>query len=89
MTDSRSCDVAFGRPNANGHGHLFPDCFATSRQAQSCVSISDCPAPRFPEFAVIGRSNVGKSSIINMLTGRKDLALVSKQPGGLRILCGG
>ncbi|GIL70844.1 hypothetical protein Vretimale_3922 [Volvox reticuliferus] len=48
---------------------------------QSCVKVLDCPAPRFPEFAVIGRSNVGKSSLINMLTGRKDLALVSKQPG--------
>ncbi|GLI58595.1 hypothetical protein VaNZ11_000323 [Volvox africanus] len=53
----------------------------TAEYLQSCVKVPDCPAPRFPEFAVIGRSNVGKSSLINMLTGRKDLALVSKQPG--------
>ncbi|EFJ45466.1 hypothetical protein VOLCADRAFT_82197 [Volvox carteri f. nagariensis] len=53
----------------------------TAEYLQSCVTVSDCPTPRFPEFAVIGRSNVGKSSLINMLTGRKDLALVSKQPG--------
>lgn len=46
------------------------------------MSLSTCPPPRYPEFAVIGRSNVGKSSLINMLTSRKDLALVSKQPGG-------
>eukprot|EP00198_Chlamydomonas_reinhardtii_P007672 XP_001697009.1 predicted protein [Chlamydomonas reinhardtii] len=48
---------------------------------QSCVTVADCPPPRYPEFAVIGRSNVGKSSLINMITGRKDLALVSKEPG--------
>lgn len=36
----------------------------------------------YPEFAVIGRSNVGKSSLINLLTGRKALAMVSKTPGG-------
>lgn len=42
---------------------------------------SKCPKGKLPEFAFIGRSNVGKSSLINMLTGRKDLARVSKQPG--------
>ncbi len=41
----------------------------------------DCPMNNSPEFAFIGRSNVGKSSLINMLMGRKDLARVSKQPG--------
>jgi len=40
-----------------------------------------CPKDNKPEFAFIGRSNVGKSSLINMLTGRKSLARVSKQPG--------
>ncbi|GFR43936.1 hypothetical protein Agub_g5074, partial [Astrephomene gubernaculifera] len=53
---------------------------------KSCVTVSDCPPPRFPEFAVIGRSNVGKSSLINMLTGRKELALVSKEPGKTRCI---
>ena len=48
---------------------------------QSCVSVLDCPPAALPEFALIGRSNVGKSSLINLLTGRKSLALVSKQPG--------
>jgi len=40
-----------------------------------------CPNDNKPEFAFIGRSNVGKSSLINMLTSRKSLARVSKQPG--------
>ncbi|RMF28274.1 MAG: YihA family ribosome biogenesis GTP-binding protein [Bacteroidetes bacterium] len=45
-----------------------------------------CPAPRLPEYAFIGRSNVGKSSLINMLTGRKDLAKVSQKPGKTQML---
>jgi len=49
----------------------------------SSVKLEQCPPPTMPEIAVIGRSNVGKSSLINMLTGRKDLALVSKTPGKL------
>jgi GTP-binding protein len=40
-----------------------------------------CPTGNIPEYVFIGRSNVGKSSLINMLTGRKDLARISKQPG--------
>jgi len=40
-----------------------------------------CPPPVLPEFAFIGRSNVGKSSLINMLTQRKNLARISVQPG--------
>lgn len=42
---------------------------------------SICPKDNKPEFAFIGRSNVGKSSLINMLIDRKDLARVSKEPG--------
>lgn len=41
----------------------------------------DCPKTDFAEFAFIGRSNVGKSSLINLITNRKDLAKVSKTPG--------
>jgi GTP-binding protein len=41
----------------------------------------DCPKTEFPEFAFIGRSNVGKSSLINLITNKKDLAKVSKTPG--------
>uniref|UniRef100_UPI002592AA71 ribosome biogenesis GTP-binding protein YihA/YsxC n=1 Tax=Parabacteroides goldsteinii TaxID=328812 RepID=UPI002592AA71 len=40
-----------------------------------------CPAGNFPEYAFIGRSNVGKSSLINMLTGKKGLAMTSQKPG--------
>lgn len=40
-----------------------------------------CPTDERPEFAFIGRSNVGKSSLINMLTGRKGLAMTSSTPG--------
>lgn len=40
-----------------------------------------CPKDNKPEFAFIGRSNVGKSSLINMLIDRRDLARVSKEPG--------
>ena len=49
---------------------------------KSSVNLSQCPKPKLPEFAVIGRSNVGKSSLINMLTGQGSLAKVSKTPGG-------
>ncbi|KAG1676374.1 hypothetical protein FOA52_001169 [Chlamydomonas sp. UWO 241] len=52
----------------------------------SCVEHTACPPPRFPEFAVIGRSNVGKSSLINMITNSKRLAHVSKEPGKTRCI---
>lgn len=47
----------------------------------SFVSEAQCPEPNIPEYAFIGRSNVGKSSLINMLTGRNALAHVSHTPG--------
>ena len=43
--------------------------------------VSKCPDTTLPEYAFIGRSNVGKSSLINMLTGRKGLAKTSQTPG--------
>jgi GTP-binding protein len=52
----------------------------------SCTGISKCPKPDKPEFAFIGRSNVGKSSLINMLTGRNKLAKTSVQPGKTRTI---
>jgi len=45
-----------------------------------------CPEPVFPEYAFIGRSNVGKSSLINMITGRKMLAKTSSTPGKTRLI---
>lgn len=47
----------------------------------SNTDVTKCPASTFPEYAFIGRSNVGKSSLINMLTNRKSLAMTSSTPG--------
>jgi GTP-binding protein len=47
----------------------------------SFTEIQQCPKPDKPEYAFIGRSNVGKSSLINALCGRSSLARVSKSPG--------
>jgi GTP-binding protein len=54
----------------------------------SAVRLEDCPPEDFkrPEVAVIGRSNVGKSSLINSLTASKGLAMVSKSPGKTRTI---
>ncbi|GAX79991.1 hypothetical protein CEUSTIGMA_g7431.t1 [Chlamydomonas eustigma] len=52
----------------------------------SCVQHQKCPPPIYPEFAVIGRSNVGKSSLINMITNCRKLAHVSKEPGKTRCI---
>ncbi len=45
-----------------------------------------CPESNIPEYAFIGRSNVGKSSLVNMITGRKALAKVSRTPGKTQLL---
>ena len=57
----------------------------TAEYVTSSVELGQCPQPRFPEIAVVGRSNVGKSSLINLITGRRELALVSKTPGRGRV----
>ncbi len=59
------------------------------KQAEFFVSNSDpakCPPPDRPEYAFIGRSNVGKSSLINMLTGRSSLAKISGKPGKTQLI---
>ena len=52
----------------------------------SSPNISGCPDSKLPEFAFIGRSNVGKSSLINMITGKKGLAKTSSLPGKTRLI---
>ena len=48
--------------------------------------VSKCPKEPLPEYAFIGRSNVGKSSLINMLTGRNSLAKTSGRPGKTQLI---
>lgn len=48
--------------------------------------VSKCPQDRLPEYAFIGRSNVGKSSLINMLTNHKNLAKTSSRPGKTQLI---
>lgn len=52
----------------------------------SSPEYTDCPAPNLPEYAFIGRSNVGKSTLINMLAGTDKLAKTSGTPGKTRLL---
>ncbi len=59
------------------------------KKAEFVISNTDpdlCPVSEKPEFAFVGRSNVGKSSLINMLTGFGDLAKVSTAPGKTRLI---
>ncbi|RLC48698.1 MAG: GTP-binding protein [Candidatus Cloacimonadota bacterium] len=51
---------------------------------KSCMNINDFPSANISEITFVGRSNVGKSSIINVLLNRKDIARISKQPGKTR-----
>lgn len=52
----------------------------------SSTRVAQKPGQKLPEFAFIGRSNVGKSSLINMLTGRKKLAMTSSTPGKTKVV---
>lgn len=59
------------------------------KSAEFVISNTDvrkCPAGSLPEYAFIGRSNVGKSSLINMLTDRKGLAMTSQKPGKTQLI---
>ena len=59
------------------------------KQASFVVSntqVTKCPTHKLPEYAFIGRSNVGKSSLINMLTGKKGLAMTSQKPGKTQLI---
>ena len=48
---------------------------------KSSKDISQCPSNKLPEFALVGRSNVGKSSLINSLLNNKSIAKISSKPG--------
>lgn len=54
--------------------------------AGNCTRVSQKPSRRLPEFAFIGRSNVGKSSLINMLCGNRKLAKTSSTPGKTKLI---
>jgi GTP-binding protein len=58
----------------------------TAKFVISNTDYKKCPAPNLPEYAFIGRSNVGKSSLINMLTNHNKLAKVSGQPGKTQLI---
>ncbi|MBL9158621.1 MAG: YihA family ribosome biogenesis GTP-binding protein [Verrucomicrobiales bacterium] len=58
----------------------------SARYATSAAAIEECPGAELPEFAFIGRSNVGKSSLINLLCHQKSLAQVSGAPGKTRTI---
>jgi GTP-binding protein len=53
---------------------------------RSAADLDSCPDESLPEFAFIGRSNVGKSSLLNMLAGEQGLARVSPKPGFTRLI---
>jgi len=53
---------------------------------QSSSGLDGCPPDDVPEFAFIGRSNVGKSSLLNLLTGKQGLARVSQTPGCTQLI---
>ncbi len=53
---------------------------------KSADKLENAPKPEYPEFAFVGRSNVGKSSLINMLSHRKQLAKTSSTPGKTRLI---
>lgn len=53
---------------------------------QSSPGLEGCPPDEVPEFAFIGRSNVGKSSLLNLLTGKQGLARVSQTPGCTQLI---
>ncbi len=58
----------------------------SSEFIKSSARVDDCPKAPFPEFAFIGRSNVGKSTLINMLVNRKKLAKTSSAPGKTQLI---
>lgn len=73
-----------GRLNPDTPKRVLPSLKATFLKSSSRTE--ECPPPQRPEFAFIGRSNVGKSSLINKLVGQRDLAKVSQRPGKTQLI---
>ena len=71
----------FGKPVSEAAERLFK---GTCDFVAGAANFDAIPPPRLPEFAVAGRSNVGKSSLINALTHRRSLARVSQNPGATK-----
>lgn len=67
-------------------GLLGPMKIGTAKFLASAKDLAGCPKGSLPEVAFIGRSNVGKSSLVNMLTKQKGLAKVSKKPGATKLI---
>lgn len=63
-----------------------PKAIPQAEFVKSCTELAQTPKPALPEIAFVGRSNVGKSSLINSLLNRKGLALASATPGKTRLL---
>ena len=60
--------------------------FTNARFIKSAPSLKEAPQGQFPEVLLVGKSNVGKSSLINALCNKKSLAFVSGKPGHTRLL---
>lgn len=71
---------------SNLKNYLCPMIIKSAVFVCSNTQISKLPPPVMPEYAFIGRSNVGKSSLINMLTGKKGLAKTSQTPGKTQLI---
>jgi len=76
-----SADAAFDDEALEAARKLFA---RETRFVMGAVAIGGLPEPDLPEVAFAGRSNVGKSSLINAVTGRKELARASNEPGRTR-----
>lgn len=84
MTGGSMTGLSDTEPDA-GQLELGRKLFASEcRFMLGCVAMKQLPEPTLPEIAFAGRSNVGKSSLINALTGRKTLARTSNTPGRTR-----
>jgi GTP-binding protein len=66
--------------------HALPMHITSATFVKSSTNLEQLPSPNYPEQAFVGRSNVGKSSLINMLLNRKNLAHTSSTPGKTQLI---